>query len=118
MCPAQKDKKLEFCRAPFGETPILESQIFVRFSLFFISTYPENLIHLALLVYKLEIWVALFEENYPFWYHQTLQNIIFPLCLVTSKISCVQLKRLKSSNFGGPCTGKKKPFETPNFCLI
>ena len=45
------------------ETPILELPIFVRDSLYFVSSYPENLIHLVLTVQKLKIFVASFERD-------------------------------------------------------
>ena len=41
-------QNFEFWRARLGETPIVSPAIFVRLSLFKISTHPENLIHLAL----------------------------------------------------------------------
>ena len=44
MFPALKVKKFEFWKAPFGGVPIFEPSIFVRFSLFLISTHFENLI--------------------------------------------------------------------------
>ena len=43
---------------------------------------------------------GLVQEGPPFWYPQTLSNFIFSLYLLTLKISCVQLKRFKSLNFG------------------
>ena len=48
MCPAEKVKKFKFWRAPFRENPHFGTPNFV--SLFFISTYTKNLIHLALKV--------------------------------------------------------------------
>ena len=61
---------------------------------------------------------ALFEGDLPFWYPQILSNFIFPLCLVTLKISWVQLKRLKSSNFEGPCLGRTPISEPPIFVML
>ena len=48
--------------------------------------------------------------------HFGTPNFIFPLYLLTLKISCVQLKRLKSLNFGGPGLGGTSHFGTPSFC--
>ena len=48
MYLALKIKKFEFWRARLGENLIVEPLIFVRFSLFLISTHSENLIHLLL----------------------------------------------------------------------
>ena len=56
--------------------------------------------------------VAKFERDPPFWHHKIWSNFIFSLWLVTLKILCVWLKRLKSPNFGGPRLGG-----TPNFLL-
>ena len=67
------------------------------------------------MVKKFKILVALFEGDTPFWYPQILLNFIFPLCLVTLKISCAQLKRLKSLNFRGPRSGKTPILEPPIF---
>ena len=53
MCPALKVKTFEFWRIPFWE--ILEPQIFVRFSVFLISTHSKNLFYLTLMVLKFKI---------------------------------------------------------------
>ena len=47
---AQKVKKFEFWRARLGETPIVASPIFVRFSLNLTSTYSKILTYPALTV--------------------------------------------------------------------
>ena len=50
-CLAQKVKKFEFFAGQFGsKTPIIELPIFVRFSLFSIFTFCENLFHTAVMV--------------------------------------------------------------------
>ena len=47
MSSAQKVIKFEIWKASSGGNLILELQILVRFSLFFMSTYSKNLIYLA-----------------------------------------------------------------------
>ena len=47
---ALKVKKFEFWRAHLGGTPIAAPPIFVRFSLFLMSTHSETLINLAVTV--------------------------------------------------------------------
>ena len=49
-CFQLKRFKNEFWKASLGETPHFSTSIFVRFNLFLISTYFENLIHLPLTV--------------------------------------------------------------------
>ena len=56
MCPAKKVKKFEFWRARLGGTLILEFSIFVRFSLFLISTHSENAIYVALTLKFFKFW--------------------------------------------------------------
>ena len=62
---------------------------------------------------KLEILKALFEGTSHFDTPKFGQNFIFFLYLFTLKISCVQLKRLKSFNFGGPCFGETLILKLP-----
>ena len=59
---------------------------------------------LTRIVKKVEFWQPSLEVL-PFWNPHILANYIFLLYLLTLKISCGQLKRLKSLNFGGPRLG-------------
>ena len=52
---------LNFGGSRLWETPISEPPIFVKFSLFLISTHPENLRHPALMVLKFKILAASLE---------------------------------------------------------
>ena len=91
MCPAKKVKKFEFCKAPFGEN--------------FSSYLPSPKIS-----WVQREWFR-FEfrrphlEDPPISYPQILSNFI-SLFLLTLKILCVKLRKLKSLNFGGPVSGE------------
>ena len=79
-------------------------------------SYLYNFMCLTWMVKKFWILAALFEGNLPFWNLQIWSNFISTLYLLTIKISCVQLKRLKTLIFGGPIW-EKPPFWNPEFLL-
>ena len=46
----RKIEQFEICRARLGKTPIVETPIFVMFTLFLIATHSETMIHLVVAV--------------------------------------------------------------------
>ena len=72
MCLVLKVIKFEFGRASLGGNFLRGTPIFVRFSLFLISTHFKNLIHLVLTVKNFKILEDPIEEDPPTWHPQFL----------------------------------------------
>ena len=83
-------KSLNFGGHCLEGTPHFGTPIFVRFSLFLISTNSKNLIHLALMIWfkSSKFWQSRLRGT-PILKPQTLSNFIFPSYLPILQISCV-----------------------------
>ena len=111
ICPAWRVKKFKFGGPILGRYPYFGTPKFCQKLFIVIIINPKNFICLTSMVKKFWILTESFGVNLSFWCLKIWSNIIFLLYLHTLKISCVQLKRLKSLNFG-----VTRLWETPNFC--
>ena len=65
MWLALKVKNFELWRASLGKKTLWKHQVFVRLSLFLISTHSKNLIHLVVAIQKFKIFGDPIEEDPP-----------------------------------------------------
>ena len=98
MCPAYKVKHFELWRACLG------APIFVRFSVFLISTHSKNLICLGLTVKKFKILAALCQEDPHFDTSNFVKFNLLSVFAVPKNFMCLAWV-VKKSEFWQPHLG-------------
>ena len=113
-----KVKKFEFWKSLIeGNLLFLEPISFVWISLFLITTHFENLIYLALMVWKFKILIAPFKGNSPLWYPQILSNFL-KIFAYLENFLCLAWKVKKFKFFSARRLRGTPHFGTPKFCQI